>query len=483
MTLQAVEISQGQIYLPLLSNQQPDGLFIRSISFYDISQSIYNVSYSVEYGSLIQSFSAFVAYPQVVTVETSGLAYTIFDTEEIIDEKYFSMIPPLLIEFYKQQLTYKQVSTLTAVAYVNLVYYNDDVLFLLGVPSGVVIYSLNTGRFYNVKLPTVSLSQQSVTVGVTFLGGHIVGAISEQSGNTISVTLLDATFTYSDTVFTIVNVYTIDIAGELNYYTINIVGNTSYAVVVVRYNYEASLSNPSVSQIYYIIYDMTSGSSTTYASSQFSNVDLFTGVTTISSISFTIGIKIVSIYAYYVFTVLYDDETGNEIIVSFNLKTLNIETIEIPLPNTQWQVVLQKNYVILLTTPQQVIQQGNVYFLPVNYQIYEITTSEMLTVQFYTVALEQNNLVISGKVLYVQTGQPASNATVGVYYASSAMGNQLAISSLIGQVTTDQNGEFQFSYQFNNAPPDLDLVVAVSVDPIVLNYIPVRPKTISGGTY
>uniref|UniRef100_A0A0F2LN03 Uncharacterized protein n=1 Tax=Candidatus Aramenus sulfurataquae TaxID=1326980 RepID=A0A0F2LN03_9CREN len=368
-------------------------------------------------------------------------------------------------------------------AYVNLVYYNDDVLFLLGVPSGVVIYSLNTGRFYNVKLPTVSLSQQSVTVGVTFLGGHIVGAISEQSGNTISVTLLDATFTYSDTVFTIVNVYTIDIAGELNYYTINIVGNTSYAVVVVRYNYEASLSNPSVSQIYYIIYDMTSGSSTTYASSQFSNVDLFTGVTTISSISFTIGIKIVSIYAYYVFTVLYDDETGNEIIVSFNLKTLNIETIEIPLPNTQWQVVLQKNYVILLTTPQQVIQQGNVYFLPVNYQIYEITTSEMLTVQFYTVALEQNNLVISGKVLYVQTGQPASNATVGVYYASSAMGNQLAISSLIGQVTTDQNGEFQFSYQFNNAPPDLDLVVAVSVDPIVLNYIPVRPKTISGGTY
>ncbi len=483
MTLQAVEISQGQIYLPLSSSQQPDGLFIRSISFYDISQSIYNVSYTVSYDSLFQSFSAFVAFPQVVLVETSGLAYSIFDTEEIIDEKYFSMIPPLLIEFYEQQLSYKQVSTLTAVAYVNLVYYNDDVLFLLGVPSGVVVYSLNTGSFYNVKLPTSSLSQQSVNVGVTFLGGHIVGAIAEQSGSTISVTLLDATFTYSDTVFTTVNTYTINVSGSIQAYTVNIVGNVSYAVAVVRYQYEASTTNAVTSQVYYIIYDIVNGTATTYSSPQFSSATLVTGQTSIPSIAVTIGVKIVSIYAYYVFTILYDETTGNEMIVSFNLKTLNVETVEISITTTYWQIVLQKNYLILLTTPQQVIQQGNVYFLPVNYQIFEITTSEMLTVQFYTVALEQNNLVISGKVLYVQTGQPAPNATVGVYYASSAMGNQLAVSNLIGQVTTDQNGEFQFSYQFSNAPSDLDLIVAVSVDPIVLSYIPVRPKPTPGVYY
>jgi hypothetical protein len=217
-----------------------------------------------------------------------------------------------------------------------------------------------------------------------------------------------------------------------------------------------------------MVYDIVNNTVTTVTSGVFSNTQIYTGETSIPSISYTIGEKITSIYAYYVFTVLYDESSGNEIIVSFNIGTSEIETVEIPISTSYWEVVLQKNYVILLTEPAQVIQQGNVYFLPVSYQIYELTTSNMIEVQYYTVALDQNNLVISGKAINVQTGQPVPNAIVEIYNALSAMGNQLSTSDLIGVVETDSNGEFTFTYQFQNAPPDLNVVVTASMEFLVL---------------
>jgi hypothetical protein len=483
MTLQSVQIGEGQIFLPLQSDQQPDGLFIRSISFYDISQAIYNVSYSVEYNSLFQSFSSFVAYPQVITVETSGLAYSVFDTEEIIDDKYFSMIPPLLIEFYEQQLNYKQISSLTAVSFISLVYYNGDVLFLFGLPNGISVYSLNTGKFYNVKLPTSALSQQNVGTSYTFLGGYLFGAITQKVAGTILVNLVSAKFTYSDTVFTSVSTQSVNAPQDIYRYTINIVGNTSYVVAVVRYTYVLEPGNVLTAHVSYVVYDITNDTITTATSSSFSNASLVTGLTSIASILYTIGEKVTSIYGYYVFTVLFDKSNTSEIIVSFNIGTSEIETVEIPVNLNQFEVVLQKNYLILLAGSAQVIQQGNVYFLPVSYQIFELTTSNMVEVQYYTIALEHNNLVISGKAINVQTGNPVSGATIGVYYALSSMGNQLSVSNLIGTTKTDSNGEFTFTYQFKHAPSDLDVVITASVDPIILNYIEVKPNSILGKPY
>jgi hypothetical protein len=422
----------------------------------------------VEYGSNLQSFSSFVAYPQVITVETSGLANSVFDTEEIIDEKYYSMIPPLLIEFYEQQLNYTQISSLTAVSFISLVYYNGDVLFLFGIPNGISVYSLNTGKFYNIKLPTSALSQSNVETSYTFLGGYLVGVITEQSGGTISVNLVNAKFTYSDTVFTSISSQSVSVSSDIIYYTPSIVGNTSYVTAVIRYAYYGPSTGIYDSQIFYMVYDIVNNTVTTVTSGVFSNTQIYTGETSIPSISYTIGEKITSIYAYYVFTVLYDESSGNEIIVSFNIGTSEIETVEIPISTSYWEVVLQKNYVILLTEPAQVIQQGNVYFLPVSYQIYELTTSNMIEVQYYTVALDQNNLVISGKAINVQTGQPVPNAIVEIYNALSAMGNQLSTSDLIGVVETDSNGEFTFTYQFQNAPPDLNVVVTASMEFLVL---------------
>ena len=162
-------------------------------------------------------------------------------------------------------------------------------------------------------------------------------------------------------------------------------------------------------------------------------------------------------------------------IVSFNFNTGSIEYAPIP-PNPPINFstslfMLRSNIVYIFTGYSSPVQYGNTYYLPVNTYMYEITTSEMLSIEYTQYALEKNTLIISGTVKYVQTGEPAPNATVSIYLYESVQGHSYAVSTLLTQTTTDQNGNFQIVYQFPNSPNDANIIVTASVDPVVMEVV------------
>jgi hypothetical protein len=133
--------------------------------------------------------------------------------------------------------------------------------------------------------------------------------------------------------------------------------------------------------------------------------------------------------------------------------------------------MLRSNIVYIFSGYSSPVQYGNTYYLPVSVYLYQITTSEMLSIEYTQYALEKNTLIISGTVKYVQTGEPAPNATVSVYLYQSVQGHSYAVSKLLTQTITDQNGNFEITYQFPNSPNDANIIVTASVDPVVMEVV------------
>ena len=231
MTVSISEIGSGNIYLPINTDQKPNGVFIRGLSSYDTSLAVYNASYTLQFGSNQQSFIAFVPFPQALLFQSTGLAYLDFDTEEVIDETYFSMIPPFLIQYYESQLKYSQVGSFPYVGVISLIYYIDDVLLMLQIPNGIVIYSIEQSKFYEIKLPANLINQEKISIYSTFLGNNVYTIIAYGS-NPINVVLLQAQFSYSNTVLSPIQSFTI--SANTDEYAVGIVGNLNYVVGVVK---------------------------------------------------------------------------------------------------------------------------------------------------------------------------------------------------------------------------------------------------------
>lgn len=475
-TLHATLIASGNLYIPLPNNIIPNGIFIRGFSSYDTELSTYNVSYTVQYSSYQSSYIAFVPFPQAVLFQSTGLAYTNFDTENIIDETYFSMIPPFLLKFYDNEIQTEQVGSFPYISVISLIYYNDDVLFMLQVPTGIVIYSYNKNEFYKIKLP-VGYTENINAIYSTFLENNIYTIVAYGT-NPINVVLLQATFTYSDTVLQLIQQFSISTTRQ--YYSVEIVGTLNYVIGIVRVSdsYFPNLGSPLGGEIYYYVYDTVTQSITTYNTGNLSGFTITVGSTTISQIPTIFGIKTASVYAYYVFTMMFDANLNELVIVSLDLKTGSFEYAYIPNTNintTAIEPFIQGNQLILITIPQNLpspIQQGNVWFLPLPYQVYELTTREMVTIQFTEIVLEKNELTIKGYVYLTLTGEPVQGGAVAIFETQSAMGNQIGIlGKALKTTNTANDGSFTLKYTFPTSPQDANITIVASVDPVITELV------------
>jgi hypothetical protein len=397
-----------------------------------------------------------------------------------------------LVVYANDQITANQVLSRPVSGVQYVAFYQDDILIFMSSPQGIYFYSTKCNKFYNVYIPT-SINLVYPTVGsVLFLGGYIYFAIctisfSSPSSGTVEVTatyyILYTKFSYSDLTLSVLvscNISTSLNSSHITADTItvsnSIVGNGSYVVLVMLF---CSLNTLCIKVL---AYNINSSTYTVYSKS-FSNIILLSytyfktqtkqqGITLY--LNFNYYQQQVSIYAYYVFIIIYCIY-GCVIVVSFNFNTGSIEYAFIP-PNPPINVatslfMLRSNIIYIFTGYSSSIQYGNTYYLPVNVYLYQITTSEMLSIEYTQYALEKNTLIISGTVKYVQTGEPAPNATVSVYLYESVQGHSYAVSTLLTQTTTDQNGNFEITYQFSNSPSDANIIVTASVDPVVMEVV------------
>jgi hypothetical protein len=130
-------------------------------------------------------------------------------------------------------------------------------------------------------------------------------------------------------------------------------------------------------------------------------------------------------------------------------------------------VFLFRNKVYLYSKYNNNTKYNNTYFLQIEMNVYEITTSDMYQIAVSSYSLNKNSLEISGTVLNVQSGKTVPNVYVHFYYAQSINGNQYGLGQEIGKTMTDSNGNFTFNKVLDTATPDLNLIMIVSVDPVI----------------
>jgi len=502
MTLQVTPYSQQTVYLPLPNDQSPSSVFITSLSFYDAGLNSYIANYQLQYSSESVYVNAFVAYPQSVFSYTSNKNIVIYKDEGIFDEKMVGFVSTALVVYADDKISANQVLSrpISGVQYV--VFYNDDILIFMSSPQGVYFYSTKYNKFYNVYVPT-TINLFYPTVGsVLFLGGYIYFAIyttglSLPSSGTFQVTatyyLMYTKFSYSDLTLSIL--VSCSISKSFSHPSVSeititvsssIVGNGSYVALVMLFCccllFVTSLC------IKVLTYNINSSTYNVYAKS-FKDMKLLSYIYFRTSIEqqgeifcfyFNFYQQQISIYSYYIFIVIYC-VNGIQYIVSFNINTGSIEYAPIP-PNPQIKTIaslfmLRSNIIYIFSGYSSPVQYGNTYYLPVNVYLYQITTSEMLSIEYTQYALEKNTLILSGTVKYLQTGEPVPNATVSVYLYDSVQGHSYAVSKLLTQTTTDKDGNFQIVYKFPNSPSEANIIVTASVDPVVMEVVYPKPPS------
>jgi len=492
MTLQITPYSQQTVYLPLPNDQSPLALYIFSLSFYDMGLNSYISSYELAYSSESVYVNAFVAYPQSVFSYTINGNIVVYKNEGVFDEKMLGFINTALVVYADDKISANQILSRPVSGIQYVAFYQDDILIFMSSPQGIYFYSTKYNKFYNVYIPT-SINLIYPAVGsILLLGGYIYFAIctisfSSPSSGIVQVTatyyLLYTKFSYSNlTLSVLVNC---SISTTLNSSQISVVaitvssdvlGNGSYIALVMLFCHSSRMC------IKVLAYNINSSTYTVY-SKFFDNVIMlsyshFSTRTEQQGITIYLNFEYyqyqISIYSYYIFIVIYF-ANGIVCIVSFNFNTGSIEYAPIP-PNPPINFstslfMLRSNIVYIFTGYSSPVQYGNTYYLPVNTYMYEITTSEMLSIEYTQYALEKNTLIINGTVKYLQTGDPVPNATVSVYLYESVQGHSYAVSTLLTQTTTDQNGNFQIVYQFPNSPNDANIIITASVDPVVIEVV------------
>ena len=497
MTLQISLYSQQTVYLPLPNDQTPSFVFIVSLSFYDIGLnsyiSNYQLIYSCQSGSETVYVNAFVSYPQSVFSYSTNENVVVYKNEGIFDEKMAGFVNTALVVYADNKITANQVLSRPVSGVQYVAFYQDDILIFMSSPQGIYFYSTKYNKFYNVYIPT-SINLVYPAVGsVLFLGGYIYFAIctiniSFPSSDTAQVTviyyLMYTKFSYSDLTLSIL--VSCSISKKLsNYCCINIansiVGNGSYVVLVMLYRDSYGTC------VKLLSYNINSSTYTTtskfYVGTSLFGYIYFTTKIEYANVTINLGLNYyqqqVSIYSYYVFIVLSGLVTFATII-SYNINTGNIESASL-LTNLKLYIgmnvyILRGNALYIFTTSSSPVQYGNTYYLPVNVYVFQISTSEMLSVEYTQYALEKNTLILSGTVKYLQTGEPVPNATVSVYLYDSVQGHSYAVSKLLTQTTTDKDGNFQIVYKLPNSPSDANIIVTASVDPVIMEVV--YPKTL-----
>jgi len=497
MTLQISPYAQQTVYIPLPNNECPLDVRIKSLSFYDIGLSSYIANYDLFYSSEEVHVNAFVAYPQTVFSYSTNKNTVIYKNEGIFDEKMLGFVNTALVVYADDKISANQILSrpISGVQYVA--FYNDDILIFMSSPQGVYFYSAKYNKFYNVYVPTTIKLIYPTIGSVLLLGGYIYFAICTIStsllgSNTVQVVavyhLLYTKFSYSDlTLSILVNCGMSGLfpPSSVTEATVSasssVLGNGSYVVLVMLFctlNYVC---------VKVIAYNINSSSYNIYSKS-FSNAILLSYVYFSTSVkqqgitfyfNFLYYQQQISIYAYYVFVVINNLTVGT-CIVSFNFNTGNVECAPIP-PFRQFVgltslYMLRSNIIYIFAGFSSPVQYGNTYYLPINVYMYEISTSEMLFVEYTQYALEKNTLILSGTVKYLQTGEPVPNATVSIYLYDSVQGHSYAISKLLTQTTTDKDGNFQIVYKFPNSPNDANIIVTASVDPVVMEVVYPKPS-------
>lgn len=458
--IKAIKNAKGQIYLPVKDNTVPNYISIQGLSIYNENANTFNSSYTLTYENnnttTVITYNSFVSFPYAFTLETEGITNLGFNTEIVIDNEYLSLIPPFLIKLNQEGLTYEQIQQIPNIGFIKLVYYNDDILFLMSVPYGVIIYSKNRKSFYKISLPGKNLGQD-IETSVTMIGSTIyLSAISVQENGNLEVILMKTEFTYSDTVFSIIyqNQIQIPQLGTPAYY-ISVVGNIEYIVSVVGYSIGPSPQLPgnSIGEIIYYVYNIRSNTVNKISTGKQNYLQICTGT------------KPASIYGSYVYNLAYNINTNQLIIFSLNLKTSIIENTEINVPN-EYEAFLQGNNLMILNTGEinNPIKQGNIYFLPINYEQYKLINSDSLIVQYTEISLDHNVLHISGIVKYLENGNPCIGCMVYIYNVTSVIGNQIGIKeSPLAITTTDNKGNFNIEIEFKNNPQNLNIAVIIGL--------------------
>ena len=479
--VRVVPEGRGLIYLPKRTSSQPKGVFIRGLSEYDVGHNIYSASYSLYYEvqtqngtqQYFESYIAFTAYPMSLFVETTGVAYTSFNTEVVIDGKYYSIISPFLVEYDGKNINTVVIPSKINTNYEYLVRFGDDVLFLLVTPYGVAVYSVNRNAFYRITIPGKYLSRID-GIAVTMIGNTVFASAFYIENNMVNVVMLKAEFSYSDTVFSLVYSTQLVPPTQQNLgVAIDVVGNINYVVTVIRAGSSSPITNIGgasvelVSEIYYIVYNVATGSVNVVDSGVLKYRSIATGFPTFPTTPAIYGTKVTSIYGYYVFTLLYNNSVNSLEVYSFDINTMRIASTTIPNTNNNempYESFLQGNRVIIVSTQanNDVVQQGNIYYLPLDYYSYVIEDDGMTEVDVTEVVLSKNELVVAGKVKYVVDGSPCSGCRVEVYNAQSILGHQNGVQQRpIAYAITDNDGNFKIVKTLSNAPQDIDIVIVV----------------------
>jgi len=478
MTLQITLVEEKNVYLPSPIDGQLGDIF--SFSPIDENSSIYLASYSVIQGSNLYYAQSFTAFPQNAIFLNQNNYIQYFKNENVFDNKVYAILGSNLLKYENQSINYSPISANMNSGNQYTILYGDDILILRTLPSSVQVYSVNKNQFYYFSLPTINISGYYYIGSATFLGNTIyVGLLSvDNQLSTVQIQLLYAQFTYSNSTFSIVpnfnysiplslttfNTIYFGITVKANLNIVNVVLLTSFDMLsTVTYFYQYNTSNQQIQQNQNI--DTSTYLLANFLAYQNNTYELNGKIMYFYSLD-----QITSIYGQYLYIVPFLLTNNYIQLLSYNNSD---NTIDSTIFTGQYETIegltvfLFRNKVYLYSKYNNNIKYNNTYFLQIEMNIYEITSSHMYQIAVSSYALNRNNLEISGTVLNVQSGQTVPNVYVHFYYAQSINGNQYGLGQEIGKTVTDSNGNFSFKTTLDTSIPDLNLIMIVSVDPVI----------------
>lgn len=469
----------GIVYVPV---QVPNILpTIYSLSYVSLADNIYLVGAYQEVDSFWYDIHAFITYPQFTAYISPTLINSIYSTNIVYDEKYASIVGNNLVVFEEGKINVKYINANVYNSVISTVYYNQDILIIYSTPNNVIIYSMNKNEFYIINLPTITNAVQYAISSAEFLGGYVFILVTYFSGDInnyiVSFAVYGVKFTYSeavasflfgDTILTVTNansptagMYFITpiLRGNINYLFVSyIIVNTAcpaFCTTAMFYGYNINTA-------------------TTYNTSlTYSGINLpYTAIVSIFSNSVVfVTPNNFGVYAYFLFSAWIGFINNNLVVFYYNVNTNTAGYVTYPMPHDiLYPIFMHSNYVIVcINKPGYTQINGyNVAVIPTS--IYEVITSDMLSIQITELVLEKNTLKVSGIVTSMYTGQPVS-AYVDLYNAISATDDSLSTGSLLGKAQTNTDGEFTITVTFTNSPPVTDIILTASIDPVVMEAV------------
>jgi len=478
MTLQITLVEEKNVYLPSPIDGQLGDIF--SFSPIDENSSIYLASYSIAQGSNLYYAQSFTAFPQNAIFINQNNYIQYFKNENVFDDKIYAILGSNLLKYENQSITYSPISANINSGNQYTVLYGDDILILRTLPSSVQVYSTNKNQFYYFSLPTINISGYYYIGSATFLGNTIyLGIISvDNQVSTVQIQLLYAQFTYSNSTFSIVPNFNYSIPLSLTtfdtiYFGMTLKANLNIVNVILLISY-----NVTTTLIYFYQFN-TSNQQIQQNQNVYTNTFLLSNFLAYVNGANELNGKfmyfysldqITSIYGQYVFIVPFQFQNNYIQLLSYNNSDNTIDSAMFKKEITVSEgltVFLFRNKVYLYSKYNNNIKYNNTYFLQVEMNVYEITASHMYQIAVSSYELNRNNLEISGTVLNVQSGKTVPNVYVHFYYAQSINGNQYGLGQEIGKTVTDANGNFSFKTTLDTSTPDLNLIMIVSVDPVI----------------